>query len=141
MEKKAVVKNYIFLGIMLGAMVLGAIVGWMAPAKAVAFFKPFGTVFINMMFCVVVPMVFCSIASAIANMKSVKRAGKLVSTAGDVLRIVRFLDDDRLSGIHLASGLEHDLTIELDAPVLDHLCSGGTGLRETAAHQLGVDSA
>ena len=27
MEKKAVVKNYIFLGIMLGAMVLGAIVG------------------------------------------------------------------------------------------------------------------
>ena len=29
MEKKAVVKNYIFLGIMLGAMVLGAIVGWL----------------------------------------------------------------------------------------------------------------
>ena len=40
MEKKAVVKNYIFLGIMLGAMVLGAIVGWLAPAKVVAFFKP-----------------------------------------------------------------------------------------------------
>ena len=74
MEKKAVVKNYIFLGIMLGAMVLGAIVGWLAPAKVVAFFKPFGTVFINMMFCVVVPLVFVSIAGSVANMKSMKRA-------------------------------------------------------------------
>ena len=34
MEKKAVVKNYIFLGIMLGAMVIGAIVGWLAPGAA-----------------------------------------------------------------------------------------------------------
>ena len=80
MEKKAVVKNYIFLGIMLGAMVLGAIVGWLAPAKVVAFFKPFGTVFINMMFCVVVPLVFVSIAGSVANMKSMKRAGKIMGT-------------------------------------------------------------
>ena len=34
MEKKAVARNYIFLGIMLGAMVLGALFGWLAPAKA-----------------------------------------------------------------------------------------------------------
>ena len=51
---------------------------------------------------------------------------KLVSTTRYVFRIVRFLDDDRLSGIHLASGLEHDLSIKLDAPVLDQLCGSGT---------------
>ena len=79
MEKKAVVKNYIFLGIMLGAMVLGAIVGWLAPTAA-GVLKPFGTVFINMMFCVVVPLVFVSIAGSIANMKSMKRAGKIMGT-------------------------------------------------------------
>ena len=79
MEKKAVVKNYIFLGIMLGAMVLGAIVGWLAPAFA-GTIKPLGTVFINMMFCVVVPLVFVSIAGSIANMKSMKRAGKIMGT-------------------------------------------------------------
>ena len=61
-------------------MVLGAIVGWLAPAKVVAFFKPFGTVFINMMFCVVVPLVFVSIAGSVANMKSMKRAGKIMGT-------------------------------------------------------------
>ena len=79
MEKKAVVKNYIFLGIMLGAMVIGAIVGWLAPGAATVL-KPFGTVFINMMFCVVVPLVFVSIAGSIANMKSMKRAGKIMGT-------------------------------------------------------------
>lgn len=49
MEKKAVVKNYIFLGIMLGAMIIGALVGWLAPSVAPVV-KPLGTVFINMMF-------------------------------------------------------------------------------------------
>ena len=42
--------------------------------------EPLGTLFINMMFCVVVPMVFFSISSSIANMKSAKRAGKLMGT-------------------------------------------------------------
>jgi Na+/H+-dicarboxylate symporter len=39
-----------------------------------------GTIFINLMFCVVVPMVFFSISSAIANMSNAKRAGKVIST-------------------------------------------------------------
>lgn len=37
-----------------------------------------GTVFINMMFCVVVPLVFASIAGAVAGMKSMRRAGRIV---------------------------------------------------------------
>lgn len=79
MDKKSVAKNYRFLGIMLGAMILGCIVGWLAPGVA-GVVKPFGTVFINMMFCVVVPLVFVSIAGSIANMKSMKRAGKIMGT-------------------------------------------------------------
>ena len=79
MDKKAVAKNYRFLGIMLGAMILGCIVGWLAPSFA-GVVKPLGTVFINMMFCVVVPLVFVSIAGSIANMKSMKRAGKIMGT-------------------------------------------------------------
>ena len=31
MDKKSVMKNYAFLAILLGAMVLGCIVGWLAP--------------------------------------------------------------------------------------------------------------
>ena len=79
MEKKSVLKNYTFLGIMLGAMILGCIVGWFAPGFGHAV-KPFGTVFINMMFCVVVPLVFASIAGSVACMKSRKRAGRIMGT-------------------------------------------------------------
>ena len=77
MDKKTVAKNYKLFIIMLAAMVLGCIVGWLAPGFATAI-KPLGTMFINMMFCIVVPLVFASIAGAVANMKSRKRAGKIL---------------------------------------------------------------
>ena len=79
MDKKAVAKNYRFLAIMLGAMVLGCIAGWVSPEFGTTI-KPLGTVFINMMFCVVVPLVFASIAGSVANMRSRKRAGKIMGT-------------------------------------------------------------
>ena len=77
MDKKAVAKNYKLFIIMLAAMVLGCIAGWLAPGFAAAI-KPLGTMFINMMFCIVVPLVFASIAGAVANMKSRTRAGKIL---------------------------------------------------------------
>ncbi len=79
MEKSSIVKNYRFLAIMLGAMIAGGLVGWFAPDFGPKL-QPFGTVFINMMFCVVVPLVFASLSSSVANMKSRKRAGKIMGT-------------------------------------------------------------
>ncbi len=88
MEKKSIRKNYVFLGIMLCAMILGTVTGWIWPAvydgdgnlanAGAKVLAPLGTVFINMMFCMVVPMVFASISSAVANMESRKRAGKIM---------------------------------------------------------------
>ena len=79
MDKKSVAKNYRFMAIMIGAMILGAIAGWFAPAFGHAV-KPLGTVFINMMFCIVVPLVFASISSSVANTQSRKRSGKIMAT-------------------------------------------------------------
>ena len=79
MESKEIARNYRFLAILLGAMILGCIVGWISPEFAVKM-KPFGTVFINMMFCIVVPLVFASISSSVAGMRSRKRAGKILGT-------------------------------------------------------------
>lgn len=76
LNKKSIAKNYAFLGVMLAAMILGCIVGWFWPKASVL--KPLGTVFINMMFCIVVPLVFASISSAVANMQSRRRAGKIM---------------------------------------------------------------
>ncbi len=74
---KNYLKNYGFILCMLTGIVGGCIVGLFWPEFADSL-EPLGTVFINLMFCVVVPMVFCSIASAIANMPSMKRAGKVM---------------------------------------------------------------
>ena len=74
---KKFLKNYWFILCMLTGIVGGCLVGAFAPEFG-GKIEFLGTLFINMMFCVVVPMVFCSIASAIANMKSVKRAGKIM---------------------------------------------------------------
>ena len=79
MESKEIARNYRFLAILLGAMILGCIVGWISPEFSVKL-KPFGTVFINMMFCIVVPLVFASISSSVAGMRSRKRAGKILGT-------------------------------------------------------------
>lgn len=77
-KKQSILKNYGLLFAMLGAIVLGCIVGGVWPGATAL--KPLGTIFINLMFCIVVPMVFSSIAGAVANMHSRKRAGKIMST-------------------------------------------------------------
>ena len=84
---KKILKNYGFIIMMLTGVIAGCIVGALFPMvkegdvvlnPGATVLEPFGTVFINLMFCVVVPMVFCSIASAIANMESMKKAGKIM---------------------------------------------------------------
>ena len=90
---KNFLKSYGFILCMLTGIVAGCLVGAFAPSfgKKIEFL---GTVFINMMFCVVVPMVFCSISSAIANMKSAKRAGKIMGVT-----IATFLITAAIAGV------------------------------------------
>lgn len=88
MKKGSFLKNYGFLLCMMLGIVAGCVVGAFWPAvkdadgtvlvKGATVLEPLGTVFINLMFCITVPTVFCSISSAIANMQSAKRAGKIM---------------------------------------------------------------
>ena len=81
---KKFMKKYGFITLMLLGIIVGCVVGAAWPGATAL--EPFGTLFINMMFCVVVPMVFCSIASAIANMSSARRAGRIMGiTVGTFL--------------------------------------------------------
>ena len=73
---KKFLKNYGIMTFMILGIVAGCAVG--ALWKDAMVLKPLGTLYINMMFCVVVPMVFCSISSAVANMSDAKKAGKVM---------------------------------------------------------------
>ena len=84
---KKILKNYGFIITMLTGIIAGCVVGALWPMvkdgdtvidAGATVLEPLGTVFINLMFCIVVPMVFCSICSAIANMDSMKKAGKIM---------------------------------------------------------------
>ena len=97
MDKSTVMKNYRFLALMLFAMVAGCVAGWFFPEFG-HFIKPAGTVFINMMFCVVVPLVFASISNSVASVRSRKRAGKIMGTTvltfvvtGAVAAVIMFI--------------------------------------------------
>lgn len=90
MEKKSIWKNYGLLFLMVTGIILGCIAGALFPCvkasdgsikrAGATVLAPLGQVFINLMFCIVVPMVFASISGAVANMKSRKRAGKIMGT-------------------------------------------------------------
>ena len=85
---KRFLKNYGFIICMLVGIVAGCVTGALWPvvkdangeviSKGATILEPLGTIFVNLMFCIVVPMVFCSICSAIANMDSMKKAGKIM---------------------------------------------------------------
>ena len=89
---KNFLKHYGLLTTMLLAILSGCLVGAFWPNATV--FKPLGTVFINLMFCLVVPMVFASIAGSVANMGSPKRAGKIMAVT-----IVSFLLTATVAGL------------------------------------------
>lgn len=75
----SVLKNYKSTIILLGSIILGGIIGFIMGPKA-SVFEPLGNLFINLMFMVIVPLVFFSVSSAIANMKEMKRLGKIMSS-------------------------------------------------------------
>jgi Na+/H+-dicarboxylate symporter len=72
-------KNYRFTLILLSAILIGGAAGLIFGPEA-AIVKPFGDLFLNLMFMILVPLVFFSIASAISNMNGMKRLGKIMSS-------------------------------------------------------------
>ena len=70
-------KNYKSSLLLLGAILIGGVVGAILGPKA-TILKPFGDLFLNLLFMSLVPLVFFSVSSAIANMSTMKRLGKIM---------------------------------------------------------------
>ena len=70
-------KNYAFSLLLIVSITAGAWLGSLLQGKA-AVLKPFGDIFLNLLFTAVVPLVFFSISSAIAEMSDLHRLGKIM---------------------------------------------------------------
>ena len=78
-KTQTVWEAYRFPIILFSAIVIGSIIG-IAMGKDAAMFKPLGDIFLNLMFTIVVPLVFLTISSAVANMVNMKRLGSILKS-------------------------------------------------------------
>lgn len=76
---KTFLKNYKQTLILLAAIIIGAIAGLVFKEKA-AVLSPLGDLFINLMFIIIVPLIFLTISTSISKITQPKRVGKILST-------------------------------------------------------------
>jgi len=74
---KSFLKNYGFSLLLLFSIVAGSCLGLIFKERAVIF-KPSGDIFLNLLFTIVVPLVFFAISSTVAQMTDMKRLGKII---------------------------------------------------------------
>lgn len=72
-----ILKNYAFTLLLLGGILIGGICG-IAFGEDTAIVKPIGDIFLNLMFVLIVPLVFFSISSSVCNMKQSNMVGKVI---------------------------------------------------------------
>lgn len=99
--------NYKQTIILLAALIIGAIVGLVYGEKA-AVLSPFGDLFMNLMFVIIVPLIFLTITTSIAKIKQPKRLGKVITTIFGVFIVTTL--------ISVVIGLVTTFTFELVNP-------------------------
>lgn len=78
-QRQSVWESYKFPIILFSAIIIGSILGLVMGERA-EIFKPLGDIFINLMFTIVVPLVFITISSAVSSIASLQRLGKILVT-------------------------------------------------------------
>lgn len=127
---KALCENYKSSIILLGSIIIGGVIGGFMGEQA-TIFKPVGELFLNLLFMTLVPLVFFSVASAIANMGEMKRLGNILKSI-----IIVFLVTAIVSGIITLVGvLIFNPTKGLNSQMFESLMQTA---EVTTAEQVGV---
>jgi len=115
-------KVYGFALILILSIIIGSVLGLILKEKA-AVLKPFGDVFLNMLYTIVVPLVFFTISSSVASMVNLKRLGKILKyvfivfvvtsavAAIIMLGVVKFINPVGNNNIALESGTENVVSV------------------------------
>ena len=76
---KKVFKTYKSTIILLGAIIIGTIIGLIFKEKA-SVLSPFGNLFINLLLTIIIPLIFLTITTSIGKMSNAKRLGKILTS-------------------------------------------------------------
>ena len=119
---KSFLQNYRMSLVLLLSVLLGGIIGVILGPKA-AVLEPLGQIFVNLMFTIIVPLVFFSVTSSIANMGDLNRLSKIIINVAIV-----FVFTALLSGILAILGaLIFNPTKGLDAASIKAILSQSGG--------------
>ncbi len=88
--RQSVWKSYRFPIILLISIIVGSIIGVIFGKDAMKL-QPLGQIFLNLMFTIVVPLVFFTISSAVGNMLNMKRLGKILGSLFGVFAVTGFI--------------------------------------------------
>ena len=83
-------KSYGFSFILIISIIIGSVLGIIFKKDA-AVLKPLGDIFLNLLFTIVIPLVFFSISSAVAGMSDLKRLGKILTAMIVVFTVAGFI--------------------------------------------------
>ncbi|TDS11105.1 dicarboxylate/amino acid:cation symporter [Sphingobacterium paludis] len=72
-----IIQNYGSILLLLLGIALGSIVGLVIP-HVVDYIKPLGDIFLNLLFVSIIPLLFFAISSAVANIQSENKLGKII---------------------------------------------------------------
>ena len=96
---KNMIQSYRSSLLLLICIIIGGIAGVVMGPEAKVL-EPFGQIFLNLMFTLIVPLVFFSVTSSIANMSGMNRLGKIIINV-----VVIFILTALLSGILAIAGV------------------------------------
>ena len=124
---KKIIKNYKQSIILIGSLIIGTIVGLIFKEKATVL-EPLGTLFINMLLVVVVPLIFLSITTSIGKIDKPKRVGKILRSI-----IIAFVFTSLVSVIIGLTSLKIRLVDSGDANKITALLDESTDVSDDAS--------
>ena len=124
---KKIIKNYKQSIILIGSLVIGTIVGLIFKEKATVL-EPLGTLFINMLLVVVVPLIFLSITTSIGKIDKPKRVGKILRSI-----IIAFVFTSLVSVVIGLTSLKIRLVDSGDANKITALLDESTDVSDDAS--------
>ena len=113
-------KQYKQVIILLSSIIVGSILGLIFKEKIV-FIKPLGDIFLNLMFTLVVPLIFTTVVSSVANMGNFKKFSKIVKYTLLIFIITSFI-----------AGLVMLITLKIINPVSSNIVLSDTNIEKVS---------
>lgn len=127
------IKNYKMSFVLLISVVIGGLLGVILGPKA-SVLEPFGQIYLNLIFTLIVPMVFFGVSSSIANMGAMNRLGKILISIAVIFSITALIS----GALALLSALLFNPLQGIDNGAIHKILANAGGVASANAEKLSL---